>query len=268
MGVLLLTGCSTIPTPGERIARAEGLVSDHGWQSIILDTEPFKVRSFVELNPERQKPLTIYIEGDGLAWKTRTEVSDDPTPTDLMWLRVALGHTSGNTAYLARPCQFMKDINTNCNPSVWTEARFSSEVVRSMNRAITELKRIYHATDIKLVGFSGGGAIAALVAANRDDVVRLITVAGTLDHRVWTDYHNVTPLHASLNPADYWRSLQRVPQFHFIGGRDVTVPKEVAESYISRFPVYARPELEVVEGFGHTCCWEKERQKLYSVVVD
>lgn len=268
LGLVLLAGCSTIPTPDERTARAENHVSDRGWRPMIVNSEPFKIRSFVQISPEKHLPLTVYIEGDGLAWKTRTEVSDDPTPTDLMWLRVALDHSKGNAAYLARPCQFVKDLNTLCNPSVWAEARFSSEVVLSMNRAITELKRIYHATDIKLVGFSGGGAIAALVAANRDDVVRLVTVAGTLDHKVWTNYHNVTPLHASLNPADYWRSLQRVPQVHFIGGRDVTVPKAVAESYVSRFPADTRPELEVMEGFDHTCCWERERQQIYSAMAD
>lgn len=268
LSVFVLTGCTTIPTPDERNSKSERLVSGYGWDSTVVHTEQFKIRSFVEKNPERHQKLTIYIEGDGLAWKTRTEVSQDPTPTNLMWLRVALAHTPGNAAYLARPCQFIKDLNRHCDPSVWTGARFSQSVVVSMNQAIDELKGIYGANYIELVGFSGGGAVATLVAAYRDDVERLITVAGTLDHRKWTEYHNVTPLSASLNPPDYWESLQDVPQFHFIGGRDSTVPKSVSEAYISRFPIHKMPELMVVEEFDHACCWETKWHQLYSTLSE
>jgi hypothetical protein len=44
--------------------------------------------------------------------------------------------------------------------------------------------------------------VASLVAARRHDVVRLVTVAGNLDHLAWTTLHGVSPLTGSLNPAD------------------------------------------------------------------
>ncbi|GAB2181920.1 hypothetical protein DLREEDagrD3_21430 [Denitratisoma sp. agr-D3] len=45
---------------------------------------------------------------------------------------------------------------------------------------------------LTLVGYSGGAA--ALLAARCSDVVRLVTIAGNLDHRAWTRYHHITTL--------------------------------------------------------------------------
>lgn len=265
-GVLILSGCSSIPSVNQRITSAEKIASHHGWHSITVDTDKFKLRSYIKNNFEIHKHLTIYIEGDGLAWKTRTQVSEDPTPIRPIWLKLALNHSKGNAAYLARPCQYLKSINPNCEKSVWSGARFSLMVIKSTNQAIDKLKKIYGAEEIEMVGFSGGGAVAALVAAERNDVKRLITVAGNLDHKAWTDHHNVTPLYESLNPADFWQDLQQIPQIHFIGENDHTVPEKVLQSYSARFPTNIQPELKVVDDFDHNCCWENNWQKLYNEI--
>ncbi len=265
---VVLVGCSAVPPAMQRIHSAERLASAHGWHPATLDTDSFEIRAFVQDHPAPEKRLTVYIEGDGLAWETLTKISEDPTPTQLMGLKLALNHPDGNAAYLARPCQFVKDLNPRCRPPVWTGGRFSSDVVQSMNEATSELKAIYGASQIELVGYSGGGAIAALVAAQRTDVVRLITIAGTLDHKVWTEYHNVTPLHGSLNPADFWQALRQVPQVHLVGGSDTSVPKAVVESYLSRFPPGQRPPLEVIHDFDHLCCWDRDWRQLYPRMAD
>ena len=89
-----------------------------------------------------------------------------------------------------------------------------------MSPSVTQLKYRFGAKSVALVGYSGGGAVVALVAAGRTDVVKLTTVAGNLDHAEWTKKHMISPLSGSLNPADYWRRLVDIPQVHYVGGRD------------------------------------------------
>ena len=48
----------------------------------------------------------VYIEGDGYAWATTTDPSDDPTPINPLALRLAAVDDAPNVLYLARPCQF------------------------------------------------------------------------------------------------------------------------------------------------------------------
>jgi len=57
--------------------------------------------------------------------------------------------------------------------------RFAPEVINSFSRAIDTLKEKSGAKYVELVGYSGGGAIAVLVAAGRSDVVGVRTVAVT-----------------------------------------------------------------------------------------
>jgi pimeloyl-ACP methyl ester carboxylesterase len=142
-----------------------------------------------------------------------------------------------------------------CRKTYWTDRRFSNEVIESVNQAISALKLRLGASKLVLVGYSGGGAVAALVAARRNDVAQLVTVAGNLDHRAWTSLHHDTPLDNSLNAADEWRKLQSVPQKHLIGERDEVISADVSRSYAGRFPVNHRPELITMPGFGHSCCW-------------
>ena len=94
-----------------------------------------------------------------------------------------------------------------------------------------------------------------MVAARRDDVVRLVTVAGNLDHQIWTQRLKVSPLTGSLNPVDYWEKLVNIPQLHLVGGKDTSVPLFVAESYQGRFPDDKKPQIKVVKDFDHHCCW-------------
>jgi dienelactone hydrolase len=124
-----------------------------------------------------------------------------------------------------------------------------------MNAAISQLRQQAQATRLNLVGYSGGGTMAALLAARRTDVQRLITVAGNLDPASWVQRHRLTPLNGSLNPADQWQALAGITQMHFVGMQDATMPEQVARSYRNRFPADAPITLEAMPGFDHQCCW-------------
>jgi len=199
--------------------------------------------------------LTVYIEGDGLPWSSRSRPSADPTPLQPMGLQLAV-RDPGAAAYLARPCQYLVQTDPACEARLWTGARFSDAVIASTSAAVDQLKARSSAHRIRLVGYSGGGAVAVLVAARREDVVSLITVAGNLDHTAWTQLHRVSPLSDSLNAANQWQAVADIPQRHFVGGKDRIVPPIIADSYVSRFPADKRPEIVRVDAFSHGCCWK------------
>ena len=246
-----LQGCANI-SPASRIQHADELAAQAGWHKYTLDTRHFAHRSYSPAQRQHSH-LTIYIEGDGLAWISRDKPSSDPTPLNPIALTLALADGRSELAYLARPCQFMQ--SSQCQQRYWTSARFAEEVIASTDEAISQLKAQRGAQALTLIGYSGGGAVAALVAARRDDVASLITVAGNLDHQAWSKIHHISPLSGSLNPADSWQELADITQTHFVGAQDTTVPLSVAQSFQRRFPTSHFPKLRLVEAADHHCCW-------------
>ena len=94
----------------------------------------------------------------------------------------AVAGPAPNVAYLARPCQFMPmDRNPQCAVPYWTGKRYTPEVIASMNDAVDRLVARVPGQPVNLIGYSGGGAVAVLIAARRHDVATLRTVAGNLD---------------------------------------------------------------------------------------
>lgn len=252
---LFLSSCMTIPSLEERRSLANELARLHGWQSVLIESEKFDLVAYVPSFQNPGKKLTIYIEGDGLAWVGRTQPSFDPTPRDPLALRLALAHQDGNAVYLGRPCQYVDAELSGCSRLYWTDMRFAPEVISATSQAIDILKQKFGASRLVLVGYSGGGAVAALVAARRNDIALLVTVAGNLDHRAWTSYHHISPLAGSLSPADQVDALHNIPQWHFVGASDGNITPEIIQSFANRFPLRYRPEVRVMPGFDHRCCW-------------
>ena len=254
--LLALTSCVS-NSPAERQSKADLLVAGKGWQKLQLPTVDFVLTAYVPSNITSSDTLTIYIEGDGLAWINASTPSFNPTPNNPLALKLALRDTSP-AAYLARPCQYIElSQSSNCSQKYWTHSRFSPEVIDATNQAIDQIKLRFNADKLILVGYSGGGAVAALAAARRQDVIRLVTIAGNLDHRIWVKEHHLSPLSNSLNPADEWEKLQNIPQTHFVGGKDLNVGESVARGYAAKFPSALRPSIIVIPNFDHHCCWEE-----------
>lgn len=259
-----LYACASMPTPEARHSLAESLALQQQWGPVRLDGGRFSLQAYV---PEPIRPaehLSIYFEGDGLAWLTPSRVSPDPTPGNPLALKLALAQPEGNAAYLARPCQYPGAHDRgDCPQGYWTHKRFAPEVIEASNSAVDQLKARFGAQRLTLVGYSGGAAVAALVAARRSDVERLITVAGNLDHSTWTTRHRLTPLTDSLNPADAIAALTRIPQWHFVGSSDRTIPPELVHGFANRFPPGQRPRVITQSGFDHHCCWPEQWPRLW-----
>lgn len=253
--MVLLTGCAST-NPEKRRAQSSKLATDAGWQRVTLDAGMFSMAAFLPANKNQAETLTVYIEGDGLAWIDSSTPSFDPTPIDPLALRLAMLDTSGGAVYLARPCQYViGDDRRGCEHKYWTSHRFAPEVIEASNIAVSQLKARYAANTVRLVGYSGGGAVAALIAARRNDVVQMVTVAGNLDHAAWTKQHHLSPLSGSLNPMDARNQLQNIPQRHYVGGKDAVIGEFITQSYADRFPTNKKPSISVMPTFDHHCCW-------------
>lgn len=227
----------------------------------MINAAPFTVAA--ALAPGRADggaPVIIYLEGDGLAFLGPHTISPDPTPNDPVGLRMALAHSGAAVAYLARPCQYTG--GGPCGPAYWTSHRYAPEVVDGLNRAAEAIKRRVGAESVILVGYSGGGALAVLMASRRTDVAGIVTVVGNLDLAAWTRLQKLSLLSGSLDPAQVAAGTASIPQVHFIGGRDDVVPAEVSRSYFRRVEPLGRARLVAKDSFGHVCCWADDWQSL------
>jgi len=235
--------------------RADRLAAGHDWHKRLYRTRHFDLTGYAPAAAGSDR-LVVYLEGDGRAWLSRTRLSPDPTPIQPYTLELAVKHARRGVLYLARPCQYVvRRPSRGCHPRYWSSHRYASEVVAAMGQAIDQAKRARRARRLVLIGYSGGGVIAALLAARRTDVDELVTIAANLDSALWTRLDDLTPLVGSLDPVDFVDELQTVRQRHYVGTDDDVVPASVVRSYIRRLPDRSRTRLIVLEGFDHDCCW-------------
>ena len=114
-----------------------------------------------------------------------------------------------------------------------------------------------------MVGFSDGGGAAALLAAMRQDVTFLGTVAGNLDIDAWADLQGVSQLAESLNPKAVAHTLKHLPQRHLSSRTDATIPPEISEGFCR---AVNQPEsCVVVSGVPHGGAWQRYWDYNYSV---
>ena len=244
-------GCAS-----DLVAHADSLATSAKLQRVMVPTDRFLLTSYMRITDDTQ-PFNIYIEGDGVAWITKKQKSTNPTPAKAIGLALATRDPAENVIYIARPCQFTPlERDARCESAYWTSRRFSEDVVASIDQAITALAGQGH--QVNLIGYSGGGAIAVLLAARRTDVVSLRTVAGNLDHEAFTRFHGVTPLKESLNPIDQARKLAYLPQIHFASQKDKIVPFEIAENFLAASEPTVCVTIRLVNDAAHEDGWVEQ----------
>lgn len=248
--LLILTGCSPMATTERTLTQAEAT----GFRHQVLSAGNFKLTSLNRFSKPASN-LQVYLEGDGHAWSSFTKVSPDPTPHQPLALQLAMRDAHSLVSYLARPCQYSLKQDQHCTPKYWTSHRFAPEVVSSLSLAIDTLKQQSGAKTVTLIGYSGGGGLCALLAAKRNDVAALITIAGDLDHKALSDFHHTTPQPESLNPIHIAANLSALPQVHFSGEKDTIVPPFIAASFISQQGKPNCAKQIVLKKVGHHKGW-------------
>jgi len=198
------------------------------------------------------KPIYVY-DGDtrnaGIVYTKRP--AQDPTPRHPLAFNLML-KTSQPAWYVTRPCSNgLRD--AACSERVWTYARYSSQVVESMATAITQYANTQAVQRLVLVGYSGGGTLAVLLAARLPQTIGVISIAANLDTQAWTTTMHFDPLLDSLNPA-VDLSILSISHITLVGDEDVQVPF----STVARFLV-TQPQTVVTHyaGYDHVCCWEE-----------
>ena len=214
-----------------------GIVRDHvalqqeGFVEHKISADPFLLTSYERVE-STNNVAHVYIEGDGRAWLSKRRASLDPTPRNPVAFKLARLDPADNVIYLARPCQYSRLVyNGACPQKYWTSHRFAPEVIDSMDVALSDMKQRHGVSGFHLIGFSGGGNVAALLAARRGDVLSIRTVAGNLDHVKQAALHKVSQMPHSLNAKDVANYIRHIPQVHFIGGQDDIVPYPIYASY-------------------------------------
>lgn len=244
----VLSGCQS---PRQAL---QTLASSYGQHLEVLPTQPFPLAMIAAFKQHNVRRIRIYLEGDGRAWATATQPSLDPSPRQLLVAQLALDDSTP-ALYLARPCQFVSV--PACTPQMWTNRRFSAEVVASLDQALDLLKARYRNQDFELVGYSGGAAVALLLAARRDDIAQLQTLAGNLSPTEWVRIHQLAPLLGSLEPLQYRQRLALIPQRHLFGSEDRVIPTAIEGFYRRQLGPAACLETFMIPGITHETGWNQ-----------
>lgn len=259
--ISMVAGCATL----NRNAHADSLAGPAGLKRELINTDSFVLTAFSRIS-RPGAPLDLYIEGDGLAWISRNEPSLDPTPSEALGLALAAKDPTPNVVYLARPCQFTPmEMNPRCSVPYWTGKRFAPEVVASMNEAVSQFAARGPGQRINLVGYSGGGALAVLIAARRADVASIRTVAGNLDDEFVNRLHDVSSMPQSENAIDFASRVAAIPQIHFSGAEDTVVPPSVAQRFVNAAGVRCARALTIPD-LAHDSDWSVRWPGLQAIV--
>ncbi len=253
--VCLLQACASPAGKLDELAESQGFERSRlvagGFKLLVYHNAQAQAGSVSRRSSKSGGILHVYLEGDGTPWVHRTIVMADPTPRRPLMLRL-MKLDDQPAAYLGRPCYNGTSGDDGCDDSLWTSGRYSRTVIDSMASALRVLAERFGASELWLMGHSGGGALAMLLAEENPMVTRVVTIAGNLDTRAWTLHHGYSPLHSSINPAESLPLRKDVWQWHFLGGRDAVIPPPLVRRFIMEQP---QATGFVMQQFSHGCCW-------------
>lgn len=248
LGVGVVLGACA--TPAER---ADDIAAASGFERRVVAGDPFEHLVFVKPGQSTADDFHVYLEGDGTPWISRGRVAADPTPRQPMMLKL-MRLDPRPALYLGRPCYF--GLMRGCRPEHWTGGRYSEAVVDSMVAALRNARRQLGWTGgVLLLGHSGGGTLAMLMAPRLPETETVVTVAANLDVGAWTRLHGYTPLSGSLDPTAAEPLPARIRQLHVVGEKDRIVPPAITRPVVD---VQKNAQLLSFPGHDHHCCWEKD----------
>ncbi len=226
-----------------------GIVVPDNFTYQEIQTDTYKLASWQKIT-DSNALVRIYIEGDGNAFNHAGQPTSNPTPRGTFLRKIAFNDPNPNVVYLARPCQYVKDMR--CQQRDWTTGRFSAQIVDATVQAI---KDISNKRPLVLIGYSGGALLSGLVIEKypKIPVKKWITIAGVLNHGKWTKELNLPPLKDSID----LKKLPTVSQMHLIGDKDKAVPATLTEKLVQS------KNLIVIPGATHSRGYEPYYDLIY-----
>ena len=207
-------------------ARLHRQADQQGFQTLELPVPGFVLQAFQYLPANSFQRLHVYLEGDGRPWERGRMPSSEPTTHDSVVLPL-MAIDAAPSLYLARPCYNGHAADVGCHPALWTQARYGQIVVDAMTAALRAFCERHQVRELVLIGHSGGGSLAMLLAERLPQSRAIVTLAGNYDIDVWADHHGYWRLNDSLNPA---RQIDRgLPEWHILAREDRIVPPVLFE---------------------------------------
>ena len=153
---------------------------------------------------------------------------------------------------IGRPCYHGFSQDNHCHPMLWTHARYSQTVVSAVSDALQAILKESNISQLVLIGYSGGGTLAQLLAEKIIQTRAVVTLAGNLDLTAWAQLHGYSPLEGSLNPAERPPLPEHILQIHYVGSSDDNIPPLLTKHYLTH---KGRGEIRILEGVDHYNGW-------------
>ena len=219
-----------------------------GWRQRVETGTQFRHRTIFK--PGRGDTLHIYLDGDGDIWRTAGELNFDPTPSRSLALQL-MQRDPAPALLIGRPC-YLEVTDARCRPYWWTSARYSQPVIDSLGAVAQRWSQHYR--QVTLIGYSGGGALAVLLAPQLPRANSVITVAANLDLQAWKNYHRYSAavIDASIDPDSRPALPARIAQWHYAGADDGNVLPQWIEHFSAR---QRGAHYAVLPHVDHRCCW-------------
>jgi len=239
LSALMSSSCSSKLSPKVRQHTADTVAQTGNLVQQKIATDNFLLTTYQRFDGTADnKQMVVYIEGDGMAWISRDQLSNNPTPVQPVALKLASVDMNKNVLYIARPCQYLWPQKMNaCSSKYWSNKRGSEEVISSINQVISIVKQKQNISTIRLIGYSGGGGIAALITARRQDVSEFVSVSANLNYKLFTQIHNLSPMNGSIDPITAAKQIASIPQIHYVGADDKIIPRQIALSFSDKVRV-------------------------------
>lgn len=242
-----ISGCTTAAKKNQGFAEKQDLHRQ------VLSSEQFGHVAYLnQAALANSTSWNVYIEGDGVPWLSHKWVASDPTTPLPLMLRL-MSQDSKPALYLARPCYEGLASEAGCSPWLWTHGRYSRPVVESMLYALNILADKYGVSQVTLIGHSGGGTMAMLMAPHSELIRTVITIASNLDVKAWAERNRYSSLLGSLDPADQPELTSHIEQYHYLGRRDRSIPLEENLRFLES---QSNTHVVIVDQCGHQDCWE------------
>jgi hypothetical protein len=244
--LLGLLGCATPAQKFTARAAQDGLLCEE------LKGQNFRHVVFSKVSQiDDSRALHLYLDGDGTPWAAPGQIALDPSARNALILEL-MRQDPESAVLLGRPCYYLASPDPACAPPLWTMARYSEPIVASLAIAANQIIARHPHAEVTLIGYSGGGVLATLLAPRLARVTGVLTVAANLDTARWAAYHHYSPLSGSLNPAEQAPLPSAIQQLHLYGAIDRNVPQALSARFLAQQPT---AQTNVLPGFDHRCCW-------------
>jgi pimeloyl-ACP methyl ester carboxylesterase len=219
----------------------------------IVEGDGFRHVVFQPPDAPRGGVLHIYIEGDGSPEVRPGVAAVDPTPRRPV-LPALMALDPAPRLLLGRPCHHGQAALPPCAPGDWTGGRYAARVADSMAAAARRLLAEGGHAGAVLIGHSGGGVLALLLAARLPEVRAVVAVASVVDTEAWSRHHGQAPLAGSLNPRHAAPGRSGTPELFLAGEADPVSPAALVAAAAGHRPAAT---LRRYPGFDHACCWAR-----------